>query len=56
MSYNNITNYYKTIFSMVQHHKYSITELESLIPFERDLYIEMLIDYLEEQKILQQQR
>lgn len=56
MSYSNITNYYKTIFSMVQHHKYSITELENLIPFERDLYVEMLVDYLEEQKLLHQQR
>lgn len=37
------------MFSMVQHHKYSITELESLIPFERDLYLGMLIDYIEEQ-------
>ena len=34
------------IFSLVQHHKYSITEIENLIPFERDLYVEMLIEYL----------
>jgi hypothetical protein len=31
---------------LVQHHKYSISELENLIPFERDLYIEMLMNYL----------
>ena len=55
MSYSDISNYYRTIFSLVQHHKYSITELESLIPFERDLYVEMLVDYMEEQKLLQQQ-
>jgi hypothetical protein len=36
------------MFSMVQHHKYSHTELENLIPFERDLYVEMLINYLKE--------
>jgi hypothetical protein len=56
MSYSDISNYYRTIFSLVQHHKYSITELESLMPFERDLYVEMLVDYMEEQKLLQQQR
>ena len=33
---------------MVQHHKYSITELENLIPFERDLYADMLLNYLKE--------
>jgi len=38
------------MFAMVHHHKYSITELESLIPFERDLYLDMLINYNEEEK------
>ena len=36
------------MFSMIQHHKYSLTELENMIPFERDLYVRMLIDYLKE--------
>jgi hypothetical protein len=34
----------------MQHHKYSITELESLIPYERDIYVAMLLDHLEEEK------
>ena len=55
MIHNNISNYYKVIFALVQHHNYSITELENLIPFERDLYVEMLIDHIEEQNAKQQQ-
>jgi hypothetical protein len=35
---------------MAQHHKYSITELENMMPFERDLYAQLLIDYLEKEK------
>jgi hypothetical protein len=35
---------------MAQHHKYSISEIEDLIPYERDLYVDMLMAYLEEQK------
>lgn len=35
---------------MAQHHKYSITELEALIPFERDLYVDMLTKYIDDQK------
>jgi hypothetical protein len=31
---------------MVQHHKYSIIEIESLIPFERDLYHDLLVNYI----------
>jgi hypothetical protein len=38
------------VFSLAQHHKYSITEIENLIPFERDLYVDMLLKFLEEQK------
>ena len=33
----------------MQHHKYSLTELESMIPWERDIYVAMLISYLEEE-------
>ena len=34
---------------MAQHHKYSIAELEGLIPYERDIYVGMLLDHIEEQ-------
>ena len=34
---------------MAQHHKYSITELENMMPYERDLYFGMLIDFIEQQ-------
>ena len=35
---------------MMQHHKYSLTELEGMIPWERDIYINLLMQYLEEEK------
>lgn len=40
---------------MIQHHKYSLTELESMLPWERDIYVAMLMQYIEEenQKIKQ---
>ena len=38
------------IFALAQHHKYSISDLEGMIPYERDLYFAMLINYIEEQK------
>lgn len=42
--------YYKTVFALAQHHKYQISEIENLLPYERDLYVELLIDYIESQK------
>jgi hypothetical protein len=43
---------------MMQHHKYSLTELENMLPWERDIYVSMLIAYIEQenQKIAERQR
>lgn len=37
-------------FALMQYHKYSLDELENMIPFERDIYVAMLVQYLEEEK------
>jgi hypothetical protein len=42
-------------FALMQYHKYSLADIENMIPFERDVYIAMLVNYLEEQKQRQQQ-
>jgi hypothetical protein len=48
LSHNSLANMYHTNFSLMQHHKYSLTELENMIPFERDLYVLMLVSHLKE--------
>jgi hypothetical protein len=37
-------------FALMQYHKYSLAEIEDMIPFEREVYVAMLIQYLEEEK------
>lgn len=59
LSHNTLANYYSINFSLIQHHKYSISDIENLIPFERDVYVQMLVEYLkevEEAKQKQQQK
>jgi hypothetical protein len=34
----------------MQYHKYSLQELEDMLPFEREIYVTMLIQWLEEEK------
>jgi|TARA_X000001382_G_scaffold31906_1_gene20768 hypothetical protein len=34
---------------MVQHHKYNLTELENMMPWERQVYVQLLIQHLEEE-------
>jgi hypothetical protein len=36
------------VFALIQHHKYSLTEIEEMIPFERDIYLGLLKNYLTE--------
>jgi len=33
----------------MQFHKYSITEIENMIPFERDIYVALLQNHIEEE-------
>jgi hypothetical protein len=40
----------------MQHHKYSLTELDNLIPWEKTIYITKLIQYLEEENERQKNR
>ena len=49
MRHDSLKNYYQTNFSLMQHHKYSLAELETMLPWERDVYVTMLIQYIEEE-------
>ena len=40
----------------MQHHKYSLTEIENMIPWEREIYVHMLLSYLEEEQKKIEQR
>ena len=33
----------------MQHHKYSLTELDNMIPFEREIYVELLMQWIKEE-------
>ena len=51
-----LSAYYEINFALMQHHNYSLHDLESMIPWERDVYITYLKSWLEEQKQEQQKR
>jgi len=36
-------------FALMQHHKYSLTELENMVPWEREIYVNMLSSYIKEE-------
>ena len=34
----------------MQHHQYSLTELENMMPWEREVYMGLLIEHLREER------
>ena len=34
---------------MIQHHKYSLTELENMMPWEREIYMGLLKEWIEKE-------
>tara|TARA_R100001369_G_scaffold47590_1_gene74049 strand:- start:62 stop:190 length:129 start_codon:yes stop_codon:yes gene_type:complete len=34
---------------MMQHHKYSLTELDNMMPWEREIYINLLMQFIKEE-------
>jgi predicted DNA-binding ribbon-helix-helix protein len=39
----------------MQHHKYSLTELDEMLPWEREIYVAMLVEHIKEENERQQQ-
>ena len=55
--YDNLKNYFNCNFSLIQHHKWSLSDIENMLPWERQSYITMLLNWLKDEKerIQQQQ-
>ena len=49
MSHISLESYFKLNFALMQHHKYSLTEIENMMPWERDIYVSLLNQYIEEE-------
>jgi len=55
MSHIDLENYYRLNFALIQYHKWSLTEIENMMPWERDIYTILLKQHLEEEEAKAQQ-
>tara|TARA_B100001287_G_scaffold140860_1_gene118525 strand:- start:1219 stop:1392 length:174 start_codon:yes stop_codon:yes gene_type:complete len=55
MAHTSLESYFKINFALMQHHKYSLTEIENMIPWEKDVYVTLLEQYIEEENLKQKQ-
>ena len=57
LCHDNLGYYYRTNFALMHHYHYSLTELENMIPWEREIYLSLLSQYIkEENERLRQQK
>ena len=56
LGYDSLMNFFKTNFSLMQHHKYNLSDIENMMPWERDIYLSLLQQHIEEEKLKQQQQ
>ena len=55
MAHEDLESYFKINFALMQHHKYSLTEIENMIPWEREVYLTLLRQHVEEENLKAQQ-
>tara|TARA_R100001463_G_scaffold62730_1_gene115673 strand:+ start:506 stop:679 length:174 start_codon:yes stop_codon:yes gene_type:complete len=51
-----LESYFKLNFALMQYHKYSLTEIENMMPWERDIYVGLLQQHLEDERLKAQQQ
>ena len=56
MVHMDLENYFRLNFSLMQYHKYSLTEIENMMHWERDIYVGLLQAHLEEERLKEQHR
>lgn len=56
LSHESLVNYYQTNFQLMQHHKYRLEEIDTMIPWEKEIYVTLLLDYLKEEELRQKQK
>lgn len=56
VGYDNLMNFFKTNFSLMQYHKYSLAEIENMMPWEKFIYIDMLKQYIKHEEDVKRDR
>lgn len=47
---DSLKNYYETNFSLMKLHNFSLSELDALIPWEKEAFIELLLQWIKSEK------
>ena len=48
LSKETLEGYYKSNFTLMQHFNYSLSDLEGMMPWEREIYLKLLESHIQE--------
>ena len=51
MAHIDLESYFKLNFALIQHHKYSLTDIENIMHWERDIYVGLLNQLIEDENL-----
>ena len=51
MYHDSLENYMQNNFSLLQHHNWSLSDIEDMIPWEKQTYVKMLQNYIEKRNL-----
>ena len=50
LSHEDLETYYRINFALMQYHKYSLSDIENMIPWEREIYLALLEKHIREEE------
>ncbi len=56
MAHVDLETYFRINFALMQFHKYSVTEIENMVSWERDIYVGLLRQHIEEENLKARQK
>ena len=56
LSHETLANYIQTNFGLIHPHRWSLAELDSMLPWEREIYVSLLVQFLEEEELQMKQQ
>ena len=56
IGYDSLKNYFETNFSLWKHYQMDLAYLDNLLPWEKDAYVIMLLNWIDKEKLRLQQQ
>lgn len=50
LSHDTLVNHYQTNFALMQHFNYSLSDIDYMMPWEREIYLTLLNEHLKERE------